>query len=120
MNTAITTTLISVLGAGLFGMFFVLMRNLFMMLKNLNDTMANGFAAVDVRFGRLEDRFGRLENRVDNLTGEVHALEIRLFDKFIAELRRLETKFTGELKAHDQRLARIEEKLERDPPAEAA
>lgn len=113
MNTAITTTLISVLGAGLFGMFFMLFRTLFMMLKNLNDTVANGFAAVDARFGRLEDR-------VDNLTGEVHALEIRLFDKFTAELRRLETKFTGELRAHDGRLARIEAKLDPEPPAEAA
>ncbi len=109
MNTAITTTLISVLGAGLFGMFFVL-------FKNLSDLVTNGFAAVEARFGRLEDRFGRLEDKVDGLVGEVHALEI----KFTSELRRLETRFTGELRAHDERLARIEAKLEPDPPAEAA
>ena len=91
MNTAITTTLISVLGAGLFGMFFVL-------FKNLSDLVANGFAAVEARFGRLEDK-------VDGLVGEVHALEI---------------KFTAEIRAHGERLARIEAKLEPDPPAEAA
>ena len=113
MNTAITTTLIGVLGAGLFGMFFVL-------FKNLSDIVSNGFAAVDARFGRLEDRFGRLEDKVDGLVGEVHALEIKFTEKFTAELRRLETKFTGELRAHDDRLARIEAKLEPDPPAEAA
>ena len=98
MNTAITTTLISVLGAGLFGMFFVL-------FKNLSDLVANGFAAVEARFGRLEERFGRLEDKVDGLVGEVHALEI---------------KFTSEIRAHGERLARIEAKLEPDPPAEAA
>ena len=109
MNTAITTTLISVLGAGLFGMFF-------MLFKNLSDAVARGFATVNAqfaqledRFGRLEDRFGRLEDKVDNLTGEVHALEAKLIDKFTAELR-----------AHGERLARIEAKLEPDPPAEAA
>ena len=106
MNTAITTTLISVLGAGLFGMFLVL-------FKNLSDTVANGFATVNSRLGRLEDRF-------DNLTGEVHALETKLTDRFTGEIRRLENKFTAELRAHDARLARIEEKLERDPPAETA
>ena len=106
MNTAITTTLISVLGAGLFGMFFVL-------FKNLSEAVANGFAAVDARFGRLEDK-------VDGLVGEVHALEIKFTEKFTAELRRLETKFTGELRAHDARLARIEANLEPGPPAEAA
>lgn len=102
MNTAITTTLISVLGAGLFGMFFVL-------FKNLSDLVANGFAAVEARFGRLEDRFGRLEDKVDGLVGEVHALEIKFTEKFTAELR-----------AHGERLSRIEAKLEPDPPAEAA
>jgi hypothetical protein len=102
MNTAITTTLISVLGAGLFGMFFVL-------FKNLSDMVANGFAAVETGFGRLEDRFGRLEDKVDGLVGEVHALEIKFTEKFTAELR-----------THSERLARIESKLEPDPPAEAA
>ena len=102
MNTAIATTLISVLGAGLFGMFFVLFRNLFMLFRNLSNTMTTGFAAVDARFGRLEDK-------VDGLVGEVHALETKLTDKFTAELR-----------AHGERLARIEAKLEPDPPAEAA
>ena len=80
MNTAIATTLISVLGAGLFGMFF-------MLFKNLSDTMSAGFAAVNARLDRLEDK-------VDGLTGEVGA--------------------------HGERLARIEAKLESDPPAEAA
>ena len=102
MNTAITTTLISVLGVGLFGMFFVL-------FKNLSDIVANGFAAVEARFDRLENRFGRLEDKVDGLVGEVHDLEIKFTEKFTAEIR-----------AHGERLARIEAKLEPDPPAEAA
>ena len=80
MNTAIATTVISVLGAGLFGMFF-------MLFKNLSDTMNSGFAAVNARLGRLEDKF-------DGLTDEV--------------------------RAHGERLARIEAKLEPDPPAAAA
>ena len=113
MNTAITTTLIGVLGAGLFGMFFLLFRNLFMLFRNLSNTLTAGFAAVEARFGRLEDK-------VDGLVGEVHALEIKFTEKFTAELRRLEIKFTGELRAHDARLARIEAKLEPGPPAEAA
>ncbi len=109
MNTAITTTLISVLGAGLFGMFFVLFRNLFMLFRNLSNTMTAGFAAVDVKFGQLEDRFGQLEDKVHGLVGEVHALEIKFTEKFTAELR-----------AHGERLSRIEAKLEPNPPAEAA
>ncbi len=80
MNTAIATTVISVLGAGLFGMFF-------MLFKNLSDTMNSGFAAVNARLGRLEDKF-------DGLADEV--------------------------RAHGERLARIEAKLEPDPPAAAA
>ena len=113
MNTAITTTLISVLGAGLFGMFFLLFRNLFMLFRNLSNTMTAGFAAVDARFGRLEDK-------VDGLVQHVHALDI----KFTGEIRALETKFTekftAEIRAHGERLSRIEAKLEPDPPAEAA
>lgn len=95
MNTAIATTLISVLGAGLLGMFFVLFRNVFVMFKNLSDTVANGFASVN--------------SRIDGLVQDVHALETKLTDKFTAGLR-----------AHGERLARIEAKLEPDPPAETA
>ena len=57
MNTAITTTVISVLGAGLFGMFS-------MLLKSLSDTMNSGFAAVDARLGRLEDKFDGLADEL--------------------------------------------------------
>jgi predicted PurR-regulated permease PerM len=106
MNTTIATTLISVLGAGLFGMFFVLFRNLFTLFRNLSNTMTTGFSEVYSRF--------------DGLVQDVHALDI----KFTGEIRALETKltdkFTAELRAHGERLARIESKLEPDPPAEAA
>ena len=63
--------------------------------------------AVFVRMMGL--RFDRLEAKVDNNTAAIKDLEIRLTDKF-----------TGQLKAHGERLARIEAKLDVDPPAEAA
>ncbi|MCY3637160.1 MAG: hypothetical protein OXH23_16285 [bacterium] len=117
---AVSITLIGVIGSGLISAFFVMIR-----------MMAS-------RFDRLEDKFEQFEDKVDGVVGEVHALEIRLTDKFTGELKNLEArltdKFTGAFKAqgeridrvydvlrlHGERLARIEFKLDIDPPAEAA
>ena len=57
----------------------------------------------------LSVRFSGLEQKLDDNTAAVKDLEIRLTDKF-----------TAELKGHGERLARIEAKLDIDPPAEAA
>ena len=77
MNTAIATTLISVLGAGLFaglyGMLFHHLRDVSTRLASLNSSIRN-----------------------------------------------MDTKFTAQLQDHGDRLARIEAKLDIDPPAEAA
>ena len=113
MNTAIATTLISVLGVGLFGglygMLFHYMRD-------------------------LSVRFSGLERKLDDNTAAVKDLEIRLTDKFTGQIRELDAKFTGHINAqgqridgiydalrdHGERLARIEAKLDIDPTAEAA
>ena len=80
---------------------------------------------------RLGDKFtGQLKAMGDKFTGELKVLD----SKFTGELKVLDSKFTGELKAHGERidrvfdvlrghgerLARIEAKLNVDPPAEAA
>jgi len=103
MNAAIATTLISVLGVGLFGglcgMLFHHMRD-------------------------LSVRFSGLEQKLDDNTAAVKNLEIRLTDKFTGQITdleiRLTNRFTAELRSHGERLARIEAKLDIDPPAEAA
>ena len=77
MNTAIATTLISVLGAGLFaglyGMLFHYLRDVSTRLASLDSSIKN-----------------------------------------------MDTKFTAQLHDPGERLARIEAKLDIDPPAEAA
>ena len=79
-------------------------------------------------------KLDRLDNKLENLTGGVHALDTKftvqeakadnLETKVTAELKdfeiRLTDKFTIELRDHGERLARIEAKLDIDPPAEAA
>ena len=113
MNTVTSTTLISVLGAGLLGILLHYLRDL------------------STRFSSLELAVKNLDT---NVTSELKDLENRLSDKFAQELKGLDTKFTQELKAqgqridrvydvlldHGERLARIELKLEIEPPAEAA
>ena len=98
----VAITIISVVGTALFGMFF-------MQFQGLREDMREGFRASNA---------------------EIKALDL----KFTGELKALDLKFTGELKAqgeridrvydvlrdHSERLARIEAKLEIDPPAEAA
>jgi len=102
MNTAIATTLISVLGVGLFGglygMLFHYMRD-------------------------LSVRFSGLERKLDDNTAAIKDLEIRLTDKFTGQINAQGRRIDGiydALRDHGERLARIEAKLDIDPPAEAA
>ena len=103
MNTAIATTLISVLGAGLFGglygMFFHFMRSTNAKLDKISDDVAG----LDTKF-----------------TGAIKDLEIKLSQKFTVEINALDIRVSDQLKGHGERLARIETKLDIDPPAEAA
>ena len=110
---AATIALIGVFGTGLISAFFVFYR----LLSN--------------NIGMLGDKLERLGDKIDNLTGEVHtldikftgeihALETKLTNKLTGEIHALETKLTNKLRTHGERLARIEAKLNIDPPAEAA
>ena len=84
---------------------------------------------------RLTDKFaGAISSLEVKVEGSMKALEFRLADKFSGEIKDSEQRLVGELKAqgervdrvrdvlrnHGERLARIEAKLEVDPPAEAA
>ena len=99
MNTAIAITIISVMGTAVFGLFF-------MQFQNLREDMKKGFDS--------------LETKVDENTAAVSALDT----KFTGAINNLETrmteKFLNHLRDHGERLARIEAKLDIDPPAEAA
>lgn len=91
----VAITVISVVGTALFGMFF-------MQFQGLREDIRG----LDHKFTDLDHRF----------TGELRALEIRISDKFTVELKAQ----YDVLREHGERLARIESKLEIDPPAEAA
>ena len=109
MNAIVQTTLIGLLGTGLLGLLFHYLRDL------------------STRFSRIELA---VTNLGTNVTSELKDSEIRLSDKFAVELKALDTKFTGQITAqgqridriydvlleHSERLARIESKLDIDPP----
>ena len=106
MNTAIAITIISVMGTAVFGLFFT-------QFQNLRDVMQKGFDS-------LETKVDSLETKVDENTAAVSALDT----KFTGAINNLETrmteKFLNHLREHGERFARIEAKLDIDPPAEAA
>jgi len=121
---AVAITIIGVVGTALFGM-------LFMQLQNLREDMKESFRAAET------DRKGLEARLTDKFTGDINSLEARLTDKFTSELKaqgkRIDRVFDllrdqGEridhvydvIRGHGERLARIEVKLEIDPPAEAA
>ena len=102
----VAITVISVVGTALFAMFFMQFQGLREDIRGLDHKFTGELRALDHKF-----------------TGEFKALD----QKFTGELRALDHKFTVEFKAvygvlreHGERLARIESKLEIDPPAEAA
>ncbi len=87
----VAITIISVVGTALFGMFF-------MQFQGLREDMKEGFRASNAEIKALDHNF----------TGELRAQGARI-DRVYDVLR-----------DHGERLARIEAKLEIDPPAEAA
>jgi len=110
MNTAIATTLISVLGAGLFGglygMFFHFMRATNAKLDKISEDVA-----------RLDTKFtGQIKELEIKLTGQINDLEIKL----TGQINDLETRVAAQFKEHGERLARIEAKLGIDPTVQAA
>ena len=123
MNAVVTTTIISVLGAGLFGLMIQYMR-----LSNSRfNSLESRFDSLETRFATLEARFSRLETKLDSLISVVHAmdtkftneikdLEIRLTEKFTAHLTDLRKEVYDGFKAHGERLARIEVELNIQPP----
>ena len=119
MNGALATTLIGITGGGIITLLVVLFRTLFNLIAMMNtrfnrvderfDRVDERFDRVDDKFDRVDDKFEGLEQKVDNNTAAIKDLEIRLTEKF-----------TSQLREHGERLARIEAKLDIDPPAEAA
>ena len=87
----VAITVISVVGTALFGMFF-------MQFQGLREDMREGFRTVNGDIKALDQKF----------TGELKAQGERI-DRVFDVLRE-----------HGERLARIEARLEIDPPAEAA
>ena len=130
MNAVVTTTIISVLGAGLFGLMIQYMRlsnSRFNSLESRFDSLESRFDSLETRFATLEARFSRLETKLDSLISVVHAmdtkftneikdLEIRLTEKFTAHLTDLRKEVYDGFKAHGERLARIEVELNIQPP----
>ncbi|MDE0116694.1 MAG: hypothetical protein OXT07_08760 [bacterium] len=139
-------TAIGVVGTALFAMIFKQLQNLREDMKEGFRTSDNNTKAA---IAALEDRVTgdvkALEHRVTGdvkalehrVTGDVKALEDRVTGDVKAvndDVKALELRVTGDIKAqggridrvldvlrvHGERLARIETKLDIDPPAEAA
>ena len=87
----VAITVIGVVGTALFGMFF-------MQFQGLREDMREGFRAVN---------------------GDIKALDQDVTGELKAQRERIDRVFDV-LREHGERLARIEARLEIDPPAEAA
>ena len=111
------------------------MNHFFASKRGRKSRIDKKFDRIDKRFDRIEEMFKELSDRITALdakftgrigdleakvTGEIKSLEIRLTDKFIGHLTDLRKEVHEGFKAHGERLARIETKLEIDHTAEAA
>ena len=124
MNTAILSSVIggsavllaSVIGV-LFAHFLTIQRESQQKIERQFDVLTGAIKDLDSKFtgvttelGALDSKFTGAINRLDSkFTGAIKDLEIRLINEF-----------TSQFKEHGERLARIEAKLDIDPPAEAA
>ena len=115
MNTVISATLISVLGAGLIGM-------LFHYLRDLSTKVTGGFQALGERIDRVYDvllehgeRLTRLEEAVKG-----HGLRLVPVGGGGQRPRRASDPVEEAVRGNSERLGRIEDMLGVDPPAEAA
>ncbi|WP_419930175.1 hypothetical protein [Candidatus Poriferisocius sp.] len=81
MNTVISTTLISVLGAGLIGMLFHYLRDL-----------STRFASLEQAVNNLDTKVtGAIKDLESNVTGAIKDLETNV----TVELKAVETQFEG-------------------------
>ncbi|WP_420433372.1 hypothetical protein [Candidatus Poriferisocius sp.] len=106
MNEIVQNAMIGLFGAGFLGILFHHLRDMSARLSSLETTVKS----MDTKFtGAIKDsetKFtGAIKDSETKFTGAIKDLEIRMDTKF---------------KEHGERLARIEAKLEIDPPAEAA
>ena len=95
MNEIVQNAMIGLFGAGFLGILFHHLRDMSARLSSLETTVKS----MDTKFT------GAIKDSETKFTGAIKDLEIRMDTKF---------------KEHGERLARIEAKLEIDPPAEAA
>ena len=110
MNTAILSSVIggsavllaSVIGV-LFAHFLTIQRESQQKIDGQFDVLTGAIKDLDTKFT------GAIKDLDTKFTGAIKDLEIRLTNKF-----------TSQFKEHGERLARIEAKLDIDPPAEAA
>ena len=110
MNTAILSSVIggsavllaSVIGV-LFAHFLAVQRESQQKIEGRLDVLTGAIQNLDTKFT------GAIKDLDTKFTGAIKSLEIRLVEKF-----------TSQFKEHGERLARIEAKLDIDPPAEAA
>ncbi|MDE0579592.1 MAG: hypothetical protein OXI29_06925 [bacterium] len=124
MNTAILSSVIggsavllaSVIGV-LFAHFLTIQRESQQKIDGQFHVLTGAIKDLDTKFAGVTTELGALDTK---FTGAIKDLEIRLSNKFTVEINALDTRVNDQLKAHGERLARIEAKLEIDPPAEAA
>ncbi len=113
MNTAILSSVIggsavllaSVIGV-LFAHFLTIQRESQQKIEGQFRVLTDTIKGLDTKFTGVTTGLGALDTK---FTGAIKDLEIRLTNKF-----------TSQFKEHGERLARIEAKLDIDPPAEAA
>ena len=121
MNTAILSSVIggsavllaSVIGV-LFAHFLTIQRESQQKIEGQLRVLTDEIKGLDTKFtgaiNRLDTKFtGAIKDLDTKFTGAIKDLEIRLTNRF-----------TSQFKEHGERLARIEAKLDIDPPAEAA
>ncbi|MCQ3809459.1 MAG: hypothetical protein KTV68_02780 [Acidimicrobiia bacterium] len=118
MNTAILSSVIGGSAVLIAALLSVLFNRVFEGQKQTNSQLAiltGTVSHLEGRFDGLEGRFDGLEGRFDGLEGRFDGLE----NRFDAQGKRIDG-ILHVLREHGERLARIEAKLDNDPPAEAA
>ena len=129
MNTVISATVISVLGAGLIGMLFHYLRDLStrfssleLAVANLDTKVTGGFQALGERIDRVYDVLLEHGERLTRLEEAVRGNGLRLvrLEEAVKDHGERLTRLEEAVKGNGERLSRIEDMLGVDPPAEAA
>ena len=108
----VAITVISVVGTALFGMFF-------MQFQSLREDMREGVRAVNESFRAVNGDIRAVNGDIRAVNGDIKALDQKFTGELRAQGERIDRVYDV-LREHGERLARIEAKLEDDPPAEAA